>query len=118
MRAKHNKNKSRLIWYPMLIVGKSSVGSTALAESYEYMLKNNIEYDEKSNKPLDLDIFRNTMHHIKEYRLLDFPIKGEQNEEKTIKVKILDSLGSERFSNIQPGPVKNTQGLLLTYDIT
>ena len=82
------------------------------------MLKNNIEYDEKSNKPLDLDIFRNAMHHIKEYRLLDFPIKGEQNEEKIIKVKILDSQGSERFSNIQPGPVKNTQGLLLTYDIT
>ena len=42
MRAKHNKNKSRLIWYPMLIFGKSSVWSTALAESYEYMLKNNI----------------------------------------------------------------------------
>ena len=116
MGAKHNKKKSGLLWYPMLIFGNRSVGSTALAESYEYMFKNNIEYDEKNNKPLDIS--KNDMYQIKECRLLDFPIKGEENEEKIIKVKIWDSPGSERFSNIQPGPVKNTQGLLLTYDIT
>ena len=116
MGAKHNKKKSGLLWYPMLIFGNRSVGSTALAESYEYMFKNNIEYNENNNKPLDIS--KNDMYQIKDCRLLDFPIKGEENEEKIIKVKIWDSPGSERFSNIQPGPVKNTLGLLLTYDIT
>lgn len=116
MGAKHNKKKSLTIAHSMLIFGNHCVGNTALAESYEYMLKNNIEYDEKNNKPLDIS--KNDMYQIKEFRILDIPIKGEQNEEKIIKVKIWDSPGSERFSNIQPGPVKNTLGLLLTYDIT
>ena len=70
----------------MLLFGQHCVGNTALLESYEYMLKNNIEYDEKSNKPLDLDI--NAMHVANDYRFLDIPIKGEQNKEKIIKVKI------------------------------
>ena len=117
MGAKHNKKKSRTIVHSMLLFGQHFVGNTALLESYEYMLKNNIEYDEKSNKPLDLDISRNPMHVTNDYRFLDIPIKGEQNKEKIMKVKIWDSPGSERFRDIRP-QVKNTQGLLLTYDIT
>ena len=118
MGAKHNKKKSRTIVHSMLLFGQHFVGNTALLESYEYMLKNNIEYDEKSNKPLDLDISRNAMHVTNDFRFLDIPIKGEQNKEKIIKVKIWDSPGSERFRNINSMNVKNTQGLLLTYDIT
>ena len=118
MGAKHNKKKSRTIVHSMLLFGQHFVGNTALLESYEYMLKNNIEYDEKSNKPLDLDISRNAMHVTNDFRFLDIPIKWEQNKEKIIKVKIWDSPGSERFRNINSMNVKNTQGLLLTYDIT
>ena len=118
MGAKHNKKKSRTIVHSMLLFGQHFVGNTALLESYEYMLKNNIEYDEKSNKPLDLDISRNAMHVTNDFRFLYIPIKGEQNKEKIIKVKIWDSPGSERFRNINSMNVKNTQGLLLTYDIT
>ena len=118
MGAKHNKKKSRTIVHSMLLFGQHCVGNTALLESYEYMLKNNIEYDEKNNKPLDLDISRNAMHVTNDFRFLDIPIKGEQNKEKIIKVKIWDSPGSERFRNINSMNVKNTQGLLLTYDIT
>ena len=118
MGAKHNKKKSRTIVHSMLLFGQHFVGNTALLESYEYMLKNNIEYDEKSNKPLDLDISRNAMHVTNDFRFLDIPIKGEQNKEKIIKVKFWDSPGSERFRNINSMNVKNTQGLLLTYDIT
>ena len=113
MGAKHNKKKSLTIAHSMLIFGNHHVGNTALAESYEYMFKNNIEYDEKNNKPLDLDISRKA-----ELRILDIPIKGEQNEEKIIKVKIWDSPGSERFRRIYSSTVKNTQGIILTYDIT
>ena len=58
------------------------------------------------------------MHVTNDYRFLDIPIKGEQNKEKIIKVKFWDSPGSERFRNINSMNVKNTQGLLLTYDIT
>ena len=118
MGAKHNKKKSRTIVHSMLLFGQHFVGNTALLESYEYMLKNNIEYDEKNNKPLDLDISRNAMHVTNDFRFLDIPIKGEQNKEKIIKVKFWDSPGSERFRNINSMNVKNTQGLLLTYDIT
>ena len=118
MGAKHNKKKSRTIVHSMLLFGQHCVGNTDLLESYEYMLKNNIEYDEKSNKPLDLDISRNAMHVTNDFRFLDIPIKGEQNKEKIIKVKFWDSPGSERFRNINSMNVKNTQGLLLTYDIT
>ena len=119
MGAKHNKKKSRTIVHSMLLFGQHFVGNTALLESYEYMLKNNIEYDEKSNKPLDLDISRNPMHVTNDFRFLYIPIKGEQNKETIIKVKIWDSPGSERFRNINISlQVKNTQGLLLTYDIT
>ena len=118
MGAKHNKTKSRIPLFSILEIGNTMAGKTALLESYEYMLNNKIEYDEKNNKPLDLDISTIIMTISNDYKVLESTIKEEQNEDKRIKVKIWDSTGAERFSSMVISAVKNVQGLLFTYDIT
>ena len=118
MGAKHNKTKSRIPLFSILEIGNTMAGKTALLESYEYMLNNKIEYDEKNNKPLDLDISTIIMTISTDYKVLESTIKEEQNEDKRIKVKIWDSIGAERFSSMVISAVKNAQGLLFTYDIT
>ena len=118
MGAKHNKTKSRIPLFSILEIGNTMAGKTALLESYEYMLNNKIEYDEKNNKPLDLDISTIIMTISNDYKVLESTIKEEQNEDKRIKVKIWDSIGAERFSSMVISAVKNVQGLLFTYDIT
>ena len=118
MGAKHNKTKSRIPLFSILEIGNTMAGKTALLESYEYMLNNKIEYDEKNNKPLDLDISTIIMTISTDYKVLESTIKEEQNEDKRIKVKIWDSIGAERFSSAVISTAKNAQGLLFTYDIT
>ena len=118
MGAKHNKTKSRIPLFSILEIGNTMAGKTALLESYEYMLNNKIEYDEKNNKPLDLDISTIMMTISTDFKVLESTIKEEQNEDKRIKVKIWDSIGAERFSSTVISTAKNAQGLLFTYDIT
>ena len=118
MGARHNKTKSRIPLFSILEIGNTMAGKTALLKSYEYMLNNKIEYDEKNNKPLDLDISTIMMTRSNDYKVLESTIKEEQNEDKRIKVKIWDSTGAERFSSMVISAVKNVQGLLFTYDIT
>ena len=118
MGAKHNKTKSRIPLFSILEIGNTMAGKTALLESYKYMLNNKIEYDEKNNKPLDLDISTIIMTISTDYKVLESTIKEEQNEDKRIKVKIWDSIGAERFSSTVISTAKNAQGLLFTYDIT
>ena len=118
MGAKHNKTKSRKPLFSILEIGNTMAGKTALLESYEYMLNNKIEYDEKNNKPLDLNISTIMITSSIDYKVLESTIKEEQNEDKRIKVKIWDSIGAERFSSTVISTAKNAQGLLFTYDIT
>ena len=118
MGAKHNKTKSRIPLFSILEIGNTMAGKTALLESYKYMLNNKIEYDEKNNKPLDLDISTIIMTISTYFKVLESTIKEEQNEDKRIKVKIWDSIGAERFSSTVISTAKNAQGLLFTYDIT
>ena len=118
MGAKHNKTKSRIPLFCILEIGNTMAGKTALLKSYAYMLNNKIEYDEKNNKPLDLDISTIIMTISTYFKVLESTIKEEQNEDKRIKVKIWDSTGAERFSSMVISAVKNAQGLLFTYDIT
>ena len=118
MGAKHNKTKSRIPLFSILEIGNTMAGKTALLKSYEYMLNNKIEYDEKNNKPLDLDISTIIMTISTYFKVLESTIKEEQNEDKRIKVKIWDSIGAERFSSTVISTAKNAQGLLFTYDIT
>ena len=48
---------------------------------------------------------------ITDYIIVDHTIKGEQNEDINIKVKIWDSPGNERFSDLVLSAAKNTQGI-------
>ena len=113
MGAKHGKKKSRIPIHTILVIGNAHTGKTALIKRYEYIIKTNKESDEKNN--LDIREIINTIGN--DFTLVDHTIKGENNEDITIKVKIWDSLGRERIS-YYVGAIKDSHGIILTYDIT
>ena len=53
-----------------------------------------------------------------EFYLVEYIIKEEKNKKTKIKVKMWDSSGNERFHTIVISAMKNTQGIVLVYDIT
>ena len=117
MGTKHGKKKYNFPRLSILVIGNFQSGRTALINCYEYIIKTNKEYDEKNNQPLDLDIQRKINTIAKDYIIVDHTIKGENNEDINIKVKIWDSIGSERFY-YYVGAIKCYNGIILTYDIT
>ena len=117
MGTKHGKKKNNFPRLSILVIGNYTSGKTSLVNCYEYIIKTNKEYDEKNNQPLDLDIQRKINTIAKDYIIVDHTIKGENNEDINIKVKIWDSLGSERIS-YYVGAIKCSHGIILTYDIT
>ena len=118
MGAKHGKKKSRFPPFSILLIGNSMAGKTALIKSYEYLIKTNKDYDEKNTQLLDLDYKSIMVTIANDFIIVDHTIKGEQNEDINIKVKIWDSPGNERFSDLVLSAAKNTQGIILAYDIT
>ena len=117
MGTKHGKKKNNFPRLSILVIGNFTSGRTALINCYEYIIKTNKEYDEKNNQPLDLDTQRKINTTPREFITLDHTIKGENNEDINIKVKIWDSIGSERFY-YYVGAIKCYNGIILTYDIT
>ena len=111
-------NRSKKIIFSIIVVGSNMAGKTGLLQSYEYMVTNNIEYDEKNNQPLNTNIKHLIINIGNEYRVLRITIKNEKNEDINCLVKVWDSTGGERFRSIVLSSVKNKQGLLLAYDIT
>ena len=111
-------NRSKKIIFNIIVVGSNMAGKTGLLQSYEYMVTNNIEYDEKNNQPLNTNIQHLIINIGCEYRALSITIKNEKNEDINCLVKVWDSTGGERFRSIVLSSVKNAQGLLLAYDIT
>ena len=111
-------NRSKKIIFSIIVVGSNMAGKTGLLQSYEYMVTNNIEYDEKNNQPLNTNIQHLIINIGCEYRALSITIKNEKNEDINCLVKVWDSTGGERFRSIVLSSVKNAQGLLLAYDIT
>ena len=116
MGTKHGKKKYNFL--SILVIGNFNSGRTALINCYEYIIKTNKEYDEKNNQPLDLDTQRKINTTPREFITVDHTIKGENNEDINIKVKIWDSLGSERFYYYVGAAIKCSQGIILAYDIT
>ena len=98
MGTKHGKKKYNFPRLSILVIGNFTSGRTALINCYEYIIKTNKGYDEKNNQPLDLDTQRKINTPPREFITVDHTIKGENNEDINIKVKIWDSLGSERIS--------------------
>ena len=117
MGTKHGKKKNNFPRLSILVIGNFTSGRTALINCYEYIIKTNKEYDEKNNQPLDLDTQRKINTTPREFITVDHTIKGENNEDINIKVKIWDSIGSERFY-YYVGAIKCSHGIILTYDIT
>ena len=111
-------NRSKKIIFSIIVVGSNMAGKTGLLQSYEYMVTNNIEYDEKNNQPLNTNIKHLIINIGNECRVLRITIKNEKNEDINCLVKVWDSTGGERFRSIVLSSVKNAQGLLLAYDIT
>ena len=117
MGTKHGKKKYNLPRLSILVIGNYTSGRTALINCYGYIIKTNKEYDEKNNQPLDLDTQRKINTTPREFITVDHTLKGENNEDINIKVKIWDSIGSERFY-YYVGAIKCYNGIILTYDIT
>ena len=90
----------------ILAIGNSAAGKTALVHSYESIVnKETKEHQTMPTISADFVIVENT-------------VKGKDNEDIKVKVKIWDSPGQERFKDIVLSSIKNTQGIFLVYDIT
>ena len=111
MGAKHGKKKSRFPPFSILLIGNSMAGKTALIKSYASLIKTNKDYDEENTQLLDLDYQSIMVTIANDFIIVDHTIKGEQNEDINIKVKIWDSPGNERFSDLVLSAAKNTQGI-------
>ena len=101
------KTNKKLQMMSILAVGNSNAGKTALIRGYENLMNN-------GNCFISQDI--QTIQS--EFYLVEYIIKEEKNKKTKIKVKMWDSSGNERFHTIVISAMKNTQGIVLVYDIT
>lgn len=97
-KKKGNKKEPLL---SILTIGNSSAGKTALINRYH-------------SKRFDPTIITTANDFVISHKKL----KDKAGEEVDVKIKIWDSPGQERFENIVLTAVKNTQGILLVFDIT
>ena len=89
-------------------------------QKYDYLFKIIIIGDSGVGKPAFLlrftdDSFTGT--HLTTIGV-DFKIKIINFEDKTIKLQIWDTAGSERFRTITKTYYKGTHGIILMYDVT
>ena len=97
--------ESELITYKIILIGDSSVGKTCLFKKLTTGV-----YSEKNISTIGID-------------RKSIPLTVKVNEkgvevEKTFNIQIWDTAGQERFRAITKGYYKDSQGLLLLYDIT
>ena len=97
--------ESELITYKIILIGDSSVGKTCLFKKLTTGV-----YSEKNISTIGID-------------RKSIPLTVKVNEkgvevEKTFNIQIWDTAGQERFRSITKGYYKDSQGLLLLYDIT
>ena len=103
---KKKKQQPKTQILSILAIGNSVVGKTALVKYYESMVN-------KTELKLEKAMSVST-----EFVIVNITVKGENNEDVPVKVKIWDSPGQERFKDIVLSAVQNTQGIFLVYDIT
>ena len=96
---KKTKKKTKMM--SILMLGDSCSGKTVLIHRYE-----------------DGTFREHTLATMgSDFIIKDVKICNNQKEEK-IKVKILDSIGIERFRNTCLTQIKNTNGIMLLFDVT
>jgi small GTP-binding protein len=95
------------IMYKIILIGDSTVGKTCLFKK----MTTGAEFNEKIISTIGMD--RKSIN-------FNIPVKDKDNKEKekNFEVQLWDTAGQERFRSITRGYYKDSQGLLLMYDIT
>lgn len=83
--------------YKIVILGDQFVGKTSILNKYKYE-----NTDEKYTPTIGID----------------FLTKNVYLEDKTIRLIMWDTAGSERFKSLIPSYIKNANAIILCYDIT
>lgn len=83
--------------YKIVILGDQYVGKTSILNKFKYE-----NTDEKYTPTIGID----------------FLTKNVYLEDKTIRLIMWDTAGSERFKSLIPSYIKNANAVILTYDIT
>ena len=91
--------------YKIILIGDSSVGKTCL---FKKLTTGN--YSEKNISTIGMDR-KSISVNIK-------IIENGSEVEKSFNIQLWDTAGQERFRSITKGYYKDSQGLLLLYDIT
>ena len=108
--SKNNNKNLKKISYKIVIIGNSQVGKTCF---YKKLTKGT--YQEKNISTIGIDKAKIT-------KIISVPEDpfDLSSEEKEIEftIEFFDTAGQERYRSITSGYYKNSQGLLLLYDIT
>ena len=100
-----NSEESEAVTYKIILIGDSSVGKTCL-----FRKLTTGKYSEKNISTIGID-----------RKSFSLKIKVEENDEEVEKnfiIQLWDTAGQERFRSVTKGYYKDSQGLLLMYDIT
>ena len=100
-----NSEESDAVTYKIILIGDSSVGKTCL-----FRKLTTGKYSEKNISTIGID-----------RKSFSLKIKVEENDEEVEKnfiIQLWDTAGQERFRSVTKGYYKDSQGLLLMYDIT
>ena len=100
-----NSEEADAITYKIMIIGDSSVGKTCLFKKLTTG-----KYSDKNISTIGID-----------RKTISLKIKINENDEEVDKnflIQLWDTAGQERFRSITKGYYKDSQGLLLMYDIT
>ena len=105
--SKQESDGKENIMYKIILIGDSTVGKTCLFKK----MTTGAEFNEKIISTIGMD--RKSIN-------FNIPVKDKDNKEKekNFEVQLWDTAGQERFRSITRGYYKDSQGLLLMYDIT
>ena len=100
-----NSEETDTVTYKIILIGDSSVGKTCL-----FRKLTTGKYSEKNISTIGID-----------RKSFSLKVKVEENGEEVEKnfiIQLWDTAGQERFRSVTKGYYKDSQGLLLMYDIT
>jgi small GTP-binding protein len=105
--SKEESDGNDIIMYKIILIGDSTVGKTCLFKK----MTTGAEFNEKIISTIGMD--RKSVN-------FNIPIKDKNGieKEKNFEIQLWDTAGQERFRSITKGYYKDSQGLLLMYDIT
>ena len=100
-----NSEESDAVTYKIILIGDSSVGKTCL-----FRKLTTGKYSEKNISTIGID--------RKSFSLKVKVLENDEEVEKNFIIQLWDTAGQERFRSVTKGYYKDSQGLLLMYDIT